>query len=380
MSTVAQQSEARQIPNMAGKVMTVRGPIDPSELGTTIMHEHVFIDLRKAMRPDYYTPATDAALWDENPRVTLDNLHLTHFQLTIGRRPIGDNALFWDEKVAIAEATYFRDAGGNTIVDVTSKGLHPDPLALRRVSYATGLNIIMGSGWYQKRHHPDDMDQLTVEGMTEEIIRDVTLGVGGTGVRSGVIGEVGIEGNPLTPNELKSIRASARASKATGAAISFHRSGIGRDEKLKVVGTVAEEGGDLTRTILGHSDWIAMDLPLMKELLEMGPFIEFDLLGRLDVPLTYLPSVAAPPTRGWSLGAVVTEGILGLIEAGYEDRILLSHDTFPKHNLRSYGGVGWTFILEKFLPHLRALGVTEEQINKFMVHNPRRALTFAEPR
>ena len=138
------------------------------------------------------------------------------------------------------------------------------------------------------------------------------------------------------------------------------------------------EGADLRRVILGHSDCIAMELPLMKELLEMGPFIEFDLLGRLDVPVTHRPATPATTARGWSIAAVVAEAVLDLIEAGFEDRILLSQDQYPRQNLRSYGGNGWTFIIEKFLPHLRNVGVTEEQINKFMVENPKRALTFVE--
>ena len=195
------------------------------------------------------------------------------------------------------------------------------------------------------------------------------------GWRRGDIGWLGIR----IANETKSIRAAARASKATGAAISFHRSGVGRDEKLQVVSTVAEEGADLTRTILGHSDFIAMELPLMKELLEMGPYIQFDLLGRLFVPLVYQPAIPARTTTGWGVVSIVADAVVDLINAGYEDRILLSHDCFPRPNLRSYGGNGWTFIPDKFLPHLRTLGITEDQIHKFTVENPKRALTFVEP-
>ena len=358
--------------------MTVRGPIDPSRLGITLTHEHLFSDISKFLLPTYNTPASEMALWEENQELTLENLHVAMDLF----KPLREIAVYSDETLAIAEANYYRDAGGNTIVDVTSKGIRPDPLALRRVSYATGLNVVMGSGWYVKDYHPDDMDRRTVGDLADEIVRDITVGVNGTPVRSGIIGEVGIDGDPITPNEVKSIRAVARASKATGAAISFHRSGVGHDEKLEVLDTVVDEGGDLSRTILGHSDFIAMELPLMKELLAMGPYIEFDLLGNLDAPLYHRPSTPARMARtpnSWSVDTVVAEAILGLIEAGYEDRVLLSHDQYPRQNLRSYGGSGWAFILEKFLPHLRTLGVTEEQINKFTVENPKRVLTFVAP-
>ena len=263
------------VPNMAGKVITVRGPMDPDQLGSTLMHEHLFITLFKGVEPDDNTPATDWCLWDQE--LTMDKLDLVR-----DRKPIRDNWVLVDEKMAIDEAMEFRYHGGGTIVDVTSIGIRRDPLALSRVSQATGLNVVMGAGWYQKLYHPADMDQKTVEDMTDEIVRDVTVGVGDTGIRSGIIGEVGIEGNPITENEIKSIRASGRASRTTGAPISFHRGGVGR-EKLSVIGMLGEEGTDLSRVIFGHSDPIAGDMDLMLELLSHGIYIQFDLLGRLGV-------------------------------------------------------------------------------------------------
>ena len=375
MSMTRRETEKPPVPNMAGKAMTVRGPIDPGQLGATIMHEHLFVDLRGRFPPPPDTPATEFAVW--NQEVTLDNLWVAR-HMWLPFRTITDNWFLADQQVAIAEASHYRDFGGNTIVEVTSKGLKPDPLALRRVSYATGLNIVMGTGWYTKRFYPADMDQRTVEELSDEIIRDITVGVGQTGIRSGIIGEVGIDGNPIIPNEVKNIRAAARASRATGAAITFHLGGLGR-EKLQTLSILSEEKADLTRTIMGHSDNISGDLPLMKELLEQGVYIEFDIMGRLDVPLTYRPSTPEKLASEFALVALVADGIVNLIEAGYEDRILLSQDVALKEQLKCYGGMGYSFTLEKFLPHLRTLGVTEEQINKFMVENPKRVLTFVPP-
>ena len=363
----------QQIPNMAGKAMTVRGPIDPTNLGVTLPHEHLLADLRMYFQPSFYTPATDIGIRDN--KLALNNLHLAR-----QGKPIADVAAYTDEKLATVEGIYFRDAGGNTIVDLGNNGMRRDPLGLRRISYATGLNVVMGTGWYIKPVHPEDMDQRTVEDLTDEIIRDVTVGVGDTGIRSGIIGEVGVNGAPITSNEIKSIKAAARASKATGAPISLHRAGFGRDEKLQTLHIISEEGADLTRTVLGHSDRTALEFDLLTDLLELGPYVEFDFLGKLDVPLMHRPATPTTINLGWSLGAVVADAILDLIEAGYEDRILLSHDCFTKTNFKSYGGTGWAFVLEKFLPHLKTMGVTEEQINKFVVENPKRVLTFVEPR
>ena len=152
--------------------------------------------------------------------------------------------------------------------------------------------------------------------MTAEIVRDVTVGVGGTAIRSGIIGEVGIEGNPITENEVKSIRASGRASRATGAPVSFHRGGIGR-ERLEVVRILDEEGTDMSRVIFGHSDFISGDLELMLELLGHGVYIQFDLLGRVGVPLRFVPAVDDLGMFLTSAGtAAVAEAIPKLIEAG----------------------------------------------------------------
>ena len=227
MSTARQGQQDIPIPNLAGKVMTVNGPIDPNQLGITLMHEHLFVDIRKTYPPNENTTATEIDLWDQ--KLTLQNLHLAR-----DLKPIGDNWILADEQMAIKEVSEFQKAGGGTLVDVTSKGLKRDPLALQRVSWATGLNVVMGSGWYHSSYHPEDMDQRTIEQLTDEIIRDVTLGVGETGIHSGIIGEIGVEFSPIPANEIKCVRAAARASRATGAALTLHRAGVGR-EKLQIV-------------------------------------------------------------------------------------------------------------------------------------------------
>ena len=358
--------------NLTGKVITVKGPIDPDQLGATIMHEHLFVALLKTAAPDENTPVTDFALWDL--KLTLENLHLAR-----ERKPIADNWLLSDVSLAIDEAMEFRIRGGDTMVEVTSVGLRRDPLAMLRVSHATGLNIVMGSGWYQKLYHPANMDQRTVEDLSEEIIRDITVGVGDTGIRSGIIGEVGVEGQPIEPNEVKSIRASVRASRATGAAISLHLGGVGR-EKLETFGIMAEEGVDPSRVIFGHSDPISGDMPLMLELLGHGVYIQFDLMGRVGVPLDFnIADDTLQAGRSTATSALVAQAIPKLIEEGYADRVLLSQDVCTKVQLKRYGGTGYSYLLETFLPHLRARGVAEEHIQMMMVENPKRVLPLAGP-
>ena len=359
--------------SMAGSVWTVTGPMKPEQLGTAIMHEHIFIDFWLDKAPGFNAPVTDVDVW--NQKLTLENLHLDRE----GKR-IKDNYLLTDENLAVSELQYFKNLGGQTVVDVTSIGLGRDPLALRRVANAAGLNIVMGAGWYQKAYHPKDMDLRTLEDLTEEIIQDVVQGVNGTGIRSGIIGEVGINGNPLTTNEIKSIKASARASRTTGAAITFHQGGTDR-EKLEVASILGEEGADLNRVVFGHSNSYASDMPLLLELLELGVYIQFDTLGRVGAPVARYPNNFDQGLNRLYPAAndvLVAEAIPHIIQAGYEDRLLLSQDVCFKTHLKAYGGTGYSFVMEKFLPYLRTVGVTDQQINKMMVENPMRVLTFVE--
>ena len=364
------------VSNMAGKAMTVKGPIDPEELGVTLLHEHLFIWSDASTRtPTASTPATMAARFYEP--MTIDNLEFNRRY----RRALDDNFVFNNEIMITPEAMEFKYFGGSTIVDLTSIGIRRDPHALLRVSNATGLNVVMGSSWYVKNSYPPDMDDRTVEELEEVIVRDVTVGVGETGIRSGIIGEVGIQGEPLTDNEIKVMRASARASRATGAPISIHWGGT-REEKHCIADAIQEEGGDLSRTIFGHSDLIADDMDQMTRLLQRGVYIEFDITGRVDVPLSWgFPNPHSPwlEYQEANVNALIGDTVCKLIDAGYLDRIILSQDVCQKKQLKSYGGTGYSFLLESFLPNLKKIGVSDQQIHQIMVENPRRVLTFAEP-
>jgi phosphotriesterase-related protein len=354
--------------NIAGKIMTVLGAISPDEIGPTLMHEHVFIDFQrpahlKDVRQGQHrdiSSATEMGVY--LAPVSLKNLSA----IRNGVAPNRDNLYLTNVDEAIAEVSDFKRWGGKTIVDVTSIGLGRDPKGLAQVANATGLHIVMGAGYYQKQFHPPDMDARTVDQLTDVIIRDVAQGVDDTAIRSGIIGEVGIEGNPLTRNEMKSIRAAARASRATGAAISFHVGGY-MEEKFQVIDTLAAEGADVRRVIMGHSNAIANDLPFMKRLLARGVYVQFDTLGRMGSRLGTLDD------------GKVAVAIAELTKAGFSDRILLSQDVCHKIELKKYGGTGYSYVLEFVLPELRRLGVGESDIQKFMVANPRRVLAFVAP-
>ncbi|WP_312179728.1 aryldialkylphosphatase [Arthrobacter sp.] len=349
------------IPNLAGKALTVAGPVDPAVLGETLMHEHIFVNIR---RPGHaLRPGEDSA--EAARPLTLANLAETR------RGAVNnDNDLLGDFDEMLAEILAFKYAGGGSMVEVSNLGLGRDPKSLLRVSRASGLHIVMGAGWYTEAFHPVDMDSRSVEDLTEVIVRDIVCGADGTGIRAGIIGEVGVEGNPLTPNELKSIRASGRASRLTGAPITFHFGGFG-EEKFQVLDILEDEGADLTQVVMGHSGALGEDLPFARRLLGRGVFAEFDFLGTTGSPWGTLW-----PTTDFKVG----QGIAALVEDGYAAQIVLGQDVCTKIQLKRYGGHGYSYISDHFLPALGALGIDDAVLRAFMVDNPRRALTFAEPR
>lgn len=351
----------------SGVAMTVTGPVDPQSLGVTLIHEHLFLG-GGSRGPGPGTPATQVALWGEP--LALEHLHLAREGVSFKGLALIDEAL------ALREAQAFRSAGGRTLVDTSNVGMGRDPLALRRVSTHTGLNIVMGCGWYTPVSHPPDMDARTAEDLAEEMVRDMTGGVRGTGIRSGIIGELGINGDPLSANELKVLAAAAWASKATGGAITLHYGGLWR-ERLQVAELLAREGADLSRVIFGHSDSYAADVPFVLELLSTGVCVEFDLLGRPGAPIARSPGVpGANPWGPQATDILVAEAVPQLIDAGYGDRLLLSQDVGWAIWLRGGGGNGYVFVLEKVLPELRRRGVTEAQLHTIMVETPRRLLTL----
>ena len=92
--------------------------------------------------------------------------------------------------------TLFKEAGGDTVVEVSSRGLGRDVLGLKQIAESSGVNIIAGSGYYKVAGHPPDMAERSVEDVTAEIVRELESGIGDTGIRAGVIGEIAT-GSPL---------------------------------------------------------------------------------------------------------------------------------------------------------------------------------------
>jgi phosphotriesterase-related protein len=297
--------------------MSVRGPVAAAELGVTLPHEHLFIDLLREYR---------------------------------------GAGLLRDEALAARELAAFAAAGGRTLVDCTTPDLGRDPAALRRVAEATGVQVVMGSGHYRRPYlDVDRIDRLSVDALADEIVRDLTEGVAETGIRAGIIGEIGCD-RSIGAHEERAFRAAARAHRRTGVTITTHaaRWPVG----LAQLDLLAEEGVDPGRVIIGHCDMVP-DPGYQLQIARRGAFVQLDTIQGESV---------------WDIErrvALVRE----LLDAGFEERILLSQDICLSTDLAAAGGPGYAYLLTGFRPQLAAAGIDARIIDRLLFDNPRRALT-----
>ena len=348
---------------LAGKAQTVLGVIEGKDLGITLTHEHLFID-GKTIFTEPSSASERALAYEEIGWNNLSWLRYHPYENL-------DNLRLLDEPEAIAEALLYQRAGGKTIVDVTISDIGRDPKALARISRATGLNIIMGSGCYTASHHGPEMAARTEEDISEEMVRDITAGVGTSGIRAGLIGEIGCS-CPLHDNERKVLRAAARAQQRTGAVMSVHP-GRGNQAPFEVMEILGEAGADLSRVIMCHIDARLRDHSERVRLLKSGCVLEYDLWGWEG----HFPSY-------WTSDSFLdlpndTQRIYEIrqiIEEGYLDQIVISHDICCKTRRVCYGGWGYAHILNYVVPLMRQRGITREQIDSIMIANPKRLLCF----
>jgi predicted metal-dependent phosphotriesterase family hydrolase len=310
---------------MAPRVMTVSGPIPPERVGFTLPHEHTGIFLWHIRdRWDY---------WELTP----------------------------DELALAEELRDFRRRGGSTIVDLTLPGIGRDPERLRRLASRTGVQIVMGCGWYREAYYPIEalIDRRSVDDLTAELVGEIRDGVSRTGVRPGIIGEIGTDKPWVSALEERVHRAAARAARTTGLAVTTHgvRSAVG----LAQLRIFEEEGVDPSRVVIGHADSYPV-LDHYLAVLERGANLEFDFIGH-----RFSTEEAEEPR--------LVELIVELLERGYASQLLVSQDVCHNSQLKANGGFGYTYVQQHFLPTLRTAAVGEGEIQQMTVDNPQRILT-----
>ena len=333
------------------EVTTVLGQVDASELGVVLAHEHLFIDL--------------SCLWHK-PRDPKRNYMIDARVEEIERSALSrdpyhckDNLLLEDVELAVNELSLFKNAGGGTLVDLSTRDIGPYPEKLAVVARHSGVHVIAGTGFYTKRAHPDYVAKSSVRQLAEQMINELKFGFGDSDIRAGVIGELG-SSSPLHEDEMKVLRAAVLAHSETGAGINVHLA-IFSQEGHRVLDILEAEGMDLSRVALSHLDEFP-DFNHHLSLAERGCFVEFDCFGS---EVHFDEDELREPTDSERIDA-----LLALIREGHANRLLLSQDVCTKMQLRNYGGRGYDHIMKSVVPLLLEKELDDLVLKQMLVHNP----------
>lgn len=298
------------------RVRTVTGDVNPAQIGITLVHEHPFFNMVQG--------------WD-------------------------DDHCILDFELQVKEIGLFQAQGGDCIVDQTNIGMGRQPALLKRLAETTGLHVIASTGFYREPWLPEMARQVDIDALAETMAEEIEAGIPGSGFRAGLIGEIGSTEFGTTPLEEKILRAAGRAHRKTGATISTHT--MGGAEALRQIEILQEEGVPPNRVIVSHVDLDHVEH--LRLVARTGAFLGFDTIGK----------------KRYREDSIRLGVLLALLEAGFEDQIVLSHDISRASYLKARGGHGYGHLLGEFIPQLRK-SVPRTVIEKFLILNPRRALAF----
>lgn len=345
----------------SGSAVTVLGPVEPASLGTTLMREHLIADFA----PPSDSPAGWRAAGRREPVAAASRrFYETPLRMDmLGAAALGaanrDNESLADEPLAESELRRYAGAGGGTIVDATTRSHRRNPSALRRLSQAAGVNIVMAAGW----HHPDWSPELhgrSPESLAGEILEELRDGDGG--VCAGIVGPLGPL-DPSVPEQRNLLLAAASAAAETGAPLVLDRPAdpTVRDAALSLL---IGEGVPPWHIALARSGGLALDVDGAARVLGFGVCLLFDELG------------AIPSVQTRIADHDVAEAVIRLLGRGDGGRLLLSSSISRRTGLKAYGGNGYGFLLEQFTGYLAGLGADEAQLRALTTGNPQRFLTI----
>jgi len=338
---------------MRGRAQTVLGLADPAELGSTLFHEHLIWDLTPpSMRDQPMAPELDLRQWWQ----------LANWGVRDRR-----NATQRDVGVATRAVAEVLRHGGRCIVELTIGGIRPDPEGLAQVARATGAQIVMGCGHYVHEYQDPRNAERSVDDFAREMIDAVQQGAWGTGVRAGILGEIGCQW-PWTELEKRVLAAACVAQQETGAALHIHPARH-QDHPWMLVEFLRAHGADLTRVVIDHIDRTIFDDDRLFRLADAGVILEWDLFGQEST--YYGLADIDMPNDGKRI-----QDIRRVFDRGHGGQVVISHDICHVIRLAEFGGHGYAHIHRKVLPHMLKRGFTQAEIDRIMVGNPRRLLTF----
>ncbi|KAH6928317.1 hypothetical protein HPB50_014167 [Hyalomma asiaticum] len=316
---------------MRGKALTVLGPVEPSKLGAVLTHEHLSDTL--------------------DDRVFLSGPSELHHAEMIGCSLAIEN-LWWirqfpynhpenlrfhgadvDEAI-MAEMTFLRSNGGSALVENTCRGMGRNIPLMRRVAREAGIHIIAGTGYYVSANYGTSVLSKSMEELERDFIADITEGADGTGSRCGVLGELGCTW-PLHEFEARVLRAAASVQQTTGCPVIIHP-GRNPQAPAEIARIFAEAGGDLHRTVMSHLERTFLDADALVEFARSyGCYCEHDLFGLETSHYQPAPSFSMPSD------AQRLAQLKQLVDEGFTDRIVISHDIHTRHRLGFPSSTPW---------------------------------------
>ena len=299
-------------------IQTVNGPISVKELGVTMCHEHLAVDLSRVRKDQ-----------DSN---------------------------FDDRELICDEIEKMKAFGVQSIIEVSCNDMGRDVKTLRWYSNTCGIHIVASTGYYLEEYHSDFVRNSSPEELSEVFCKEITVGIDGTDIKAGIIGEVASGEPVMTESERKVLIAAALAGKRTKTAVTTHcqlgRLGLEQCELFH------KYGMDPAKVILGHVD-LANDKAYYEELLKQGVNLGFDTIGK----------------TGYLSDEDRADNLMWLIERGWMDRIVLSQDISRKSYLSIYGKyAGYMTVMKNFVPMLKKRGIMQKDLDQMLIYNPARIL------
>lgn len=247
------------------------------------------------------------------------------------------------------------ELGVRRILDVTNIGMGRNSNYCRLMEENTGIQILSATGFYKEPFLPDFVYTMSVRELAELAVKEISEGIVNTGIKASVIGEFGTSKDTFTEMERKVFDSMALAAVQTGAVVTTHTTlgtmALEQAEYLKAEGVKPEN------IIIGHMD-LSQNPDTIISVLKEGVNIGFDTVGKNN----YCPDTF----RAQMLKQIANEG--------YLDQVVLSMDITRKSHLKKWGGPGYAYLIETFLPMLLEYGLSEEQIEQLMIDNPNRIL------
>jgi phosphotriesterase-related protein len=340
-------------------IITVNGPMDASELGQTLPHEHLFCDTS----PDYREPPAhirallDAMEVDLEAPITLRSLGFLRRepQWSVSNQVLDSYEDARDE-LAIAMRVGIRG-----VIDCTPIGLGRRPEASRRLARELGLAIIGATGYYRQAFQPPGVADLSVAALEERFLREVTEGMDDTTVRAGLIGELGTSGDAIRPTEERVLIAAGRVQRQTNVPVYVHTEGR-LPVVLRAIELLTAEGADPTRIHICHVN----ERPYWRDIIDRGATVGLDCFGStfsIDSELTMNPNDQER-----------IDALKRIFDAGLGDHALMSNDICMKSRLHMYGGWGYDHIQTNLVPFMRQSGFDDADLTTLFVDTPQRLL------